>query len=300
MDLTLLRAFIAVAREGNLTRAAAQLHLTQPAVSLQIKNLQQALGVTLFTRGSHGLSLTGHGHALIPYAERAVAAAQDVKRAAEALCNDVSGKLRIGTILDPEFLRLGLFLKRLVETWPQIRTTVRHGMSGWVLDNVRADKLDVGYYIEDCADDKSSQSNDAVCALSLTEFQYRVLGPGSWKERLSEMRDWNALAALPWIWTPPDSAHQRLLSRCFDEAGCQPQTVAEVDQESSMLELVKSGVGLTLVRDSTALAAAHAHALTIVDGIALPARLCFVARRDRVEDPVIAAAFDLIKQQWAV
>ena len=50
MDLTLLRAFVTVAREGNLTRAAVHLHLTQPAVSLQIKNLQETLGVTLFTR----------------------------------------------------------------------------------------------------------------------------------------------------------------------------------------------------------------------------------------------------------
>lgn len=58
MDLTLLRAFVAVAREGNLTRAAEQLHLTQPAVSLQIKHLQATLGVVLFTRLSHGLALT--------------------------------------------------------------------------------------------------------------------------------------------------------------------------------------------------------------------------------------------------
>jgi DNA-binding transcriptional LysR family regulator len=54
MDYTLLRSFLAVAREGNLTRAAAQLHLTQPAVSLQIKNLQEMLGVVLFSRTSHG------------------------------------------------------------------------------------------------------------------------------------------------------------------------------------------------------------------------------------------------------
>ncbi len=55
MDLTLLRAFVAVAQEGNLTRAAIQLHVTQPAVSQQIKNLQEALGLTLFSRASHGL-----------------------------------------------------------------------------------------------------------------------------------------------------------------------------------------------------------------------------------------------------
>jgi len=77
MDYTLLRAFLAVAREGNLTRAAAQLHLTQPAVSLQIKNLQEMLGVVLFSRTSHGLLLTRDGEALLPHAERALTAAAD-------------------------------------------------------------------------------------------------------------------------------------------------------------------------------------------------------------------------------
>ncbi|EJO56460.1 transcriptional regulator, LysR family, partial [Burkholderia multivorans CF2] len=75
MDLTLLRAFATVAREGNLTRAAAQLHLTQPAVSLQIKHLQETLGVALFTRTSRGLALTRDGQTLLPHAERALAAA---------------------------------------------------------------------------------------------------------------------------------------------------------------------------------------------------------------------------------
>lgn len=67
MDLTLLRAFATVAREGNLTRAAAQLHLTQPAVSLQIKHLQETLGVALFTRTSRGLALTRDGQTPVSY-----------------------------------------------------------------------------------------------------------------------------------------------------------------------------------------------------------------------------------------
>lgn len=111
MDYALLRAFLAVAREGNLTRAATQLHVTQPAVSLQIKNLQEMLGVALFTRTSHGLLLTRDGEALLPHAERALSAASDMTRAAAALRHEVGGILRIGTILDPEFLRLGGFLR---------------------------------------------------------------------------------------------------------------------------------------------------------------------------------------------
>lgn len=295
MDLTLLRAFVTVAREGNLTRAATHLHLTQPAVSLQIKHLQEALGVTLFTRTSHGLALTRDGQALLPHAERALAAAADVQRAAAALRHEVRGKLRIGTILDPAFLRLGGFLRQLVETWPQIETALRHGMSGWVLDQVRARELDVGYYIGQPAPDP-----DVFHTLTLTRFQYRVLAPAGWKDRVKGARDWRALAALPWIWTPPASAHNRLLSGLFEAAGAKPNKVAEVDQEPSMLDLVKSGVGLTLARDATAIAEAHAHALTIVEGVTVPTELTFITRADRRDEPAIAAALKAIETQWAI
>jgi DNA-binding transcriptional LysR family regulator len=297
MDLTLLRAFVTVAREGNLTRAAVHLHLTQPAVSLQIKHLQETLRVTLFTRTSHGLSLTRDGQALLPHAERALAAANDVQRAAQSLRHEVRGRLRIGTILDPAFLRLGGFLKQLVETWPHIETALRHGMSGWVLDQVRAGELDVGYYIGLPSEDEP-RDGPAFHAVTLTHFQYRVLAPAGWKDRVKGARDWRSLAALPWIWTPPASAHNRLLSRCFDEAGVKPVKVAEVDQEPSMLDLVKSGVGLTLARDATAIAEAHAHALTIVEGVTVPTQLTFITLVQRKEEPAIAAALKLIEQQW--
>jgi DNA-binding transcriptional LysR family regulator len=297
MDLTLLRAFVTVAREGNLTRAAVQLHLTQPAVSLQIKHLQETLGVTLFTRTSHGLSLTRDGQALLPHAERALAAAGDVQRAAQSLRQEVRGRLRIGTILDPEFLRLGGFLKQLVETWPHIETALRHGMSGWVLDQVRAGELDVGYYIGVPSED-DARDGPAFHTLTLTQFQYRVLAPAGWKDRVKGARDWRSLATFPWIWTPPASAHNRLLSRAFGEAGVKPVKVAEVDQEPSMLDLVKSGVGLTLARDAIAIAEAHAHALTIVEGITVPTQLSFITLDERKDEPAIAAALKLIDQQW--
>ncbi|SAL76093.1 LysR family transcriptional regulator [Caballeronia choica] len=300
MDYTLLRAFAAVAREGNLTRAAAQLHLTQPAVSLQIKNLQEALGVVLFSRTSHGLLLTRDGEALLPHAERALAAANDVWRAAAALRHVVRGRLRIGTILDPDFLRLGGFLRQLVETYPQIETALRHGMSGWVRERVKAGDLDVGFYIGNPAAD-DPRDGERFHVVSLTPYLYRVLAPAGWNHRVNKgKRDWAMLAKLPWIWTPPESAHNRLLSRIFDAAGVTPVIVAEVDQEPSMLDLVKSGVGLSLARDSIALAQAHAHALTIVEGMTVPTQLSFIALAERREEPVIAAALRLIEDQWSV
>lgn len=295
MDLTQLRAFVAVAREGNLTRAAARLHVTQPAVSLQIKALQHSLGLQLFKRSAAGMRLSNDGAKLLPYAERLLAGLGEFRQAADALHSTVSGELAIGTILDPEFTRLGAFLKRLVETYPQLATRLQHGMSGWVLQQIRNGQLDVGYYLGQPPDDGKTPCH----TLALTSFTYRVVAPQGWKNRVAG-QGWAALAQLPWIWTPPESAHHRLLSRVFAEHGVTPNKVALVDQEPSMLDLVKSGVGLSLIRDAIAMREAHAHGLVIADAVSLSTELSFIAQEKRRHEPMIAAAFDLLGQSWGL
>eukprot|EP01037_Dinobryon_pediforme_P030820 gene30820-35053_t len=149
MDLTLLRSFVTVAQEGNLTRAAATLHLTQPAVSLQIKTLQERLQLQLFVRTNAGMRLTDEGTKLLPLAQRQLQYLQEFRQHAAALhqLDHVSGTLAIGTILDPEFIRLGAFLKVLVERYPQLSTRLQHHMSGSVLQQIKAGALDVGFFL---------------------------------------------------------------------------------------------------------------------------------------------------------
>ncbi len=294
MDLIQLRAFVAVAREGNLTRAAEQLHVTQPAVSLQIKALQKTLNLVLFTRIPSGMRLTDDGAKLLPLAERTLADAQELLQSARALharaAGTLTGSLAIGTILDPEFTRLGAFLKQLVETYPQLSTQLRHGMSGDVLQRVENGSLDVGHYL--------GKPPRQFHALTLTPFNYCVVAPRGWKNRVLG-RDWRALARLPWIWTPPQSAHHRLLSKTFAQHKVSPNKVALVDQESSMLDLVKSGVGLTLMRESMALREAHAHGLIIADTVSLSSELSFISLAQRRHEPAIAAVFAILAALWA-
>lgn len=294
MDITQLRAFVAVAREGNLTRAAEQLHVTQPAVSLQIKGLQESLNLQLFTRVASGMALTDDGARLLPLAEQTIASMAEFRQGAATLrANDVhtlTGTLAIGTILDPEFIRLGAFLKRLVETYPQLSTELRHGMSGGVLQQVRAGTLDVGYYL--------GTPGRGFHALALTPFTYNVVAPRGWKKRVAG-KDWRALAKLPWIWTPPESAHNRLLTKIFAHHKVTANKVALVDQEPSMLDLVKSGIGLSLVRESVALREAHAHGLVIADAVSVSTELSFIALAKRREERAIAAMFSLVKSVWS-
>jgi DNA-binding transcriptional LysR family regulator len=289
MDFIQLRAFVTVAHEGNLTRAAERLHLTQPAVSLQIKSLQASLNLQLFTRTPNGMALTDDGAKLLPYAERVMESVMEFRQGADALHSTLSGTLAIGTILDPEFIRLGAFLKRLVEAYPQLSTQLQHGMSGSVLQQVKNGEFDVGYYLGTPGKEFHSQR--------LTSFTYNVVAPQGWKTRVAG-KDWPALAKLPWIWTPPESAHHRLLSKTFAQYKVTPNKVALVDQEPSMLDLVKSGVGLSLVRESIALREAHAHGLVIADTVSLSTDLSFITLAKRKNEPTIAAVFSLMQALW--
>jgi DNA-binding transcriptional LysR family regulator len=293
-DQQTLRAFVAVAREGKVSRAAERLHLSQPAVSLQLKALAESTGLTLFTRTPHGLALTPDGAALLPQAEKALAALADFGQAAQSLHNTVRGRLRIGTILDPEFIRLGAFLKELVESAPQIETELRQGMSGEVLAQIGRGELDVGFYLGL----PGEMGDDAAYELrELSRFTYRVLAPAGWGEQVLG-RDWKALAALPWIATPPASAHHRLLAGVFVPLGVNPRQVALVDQEASMLDLVRSGVGCSLVRESIAISEAQARGLVVADRVSLECRLCFVCLRGRRSEPVVASAWAALAQVW--
>lgn len=289
MDLTQLRAFAAVAREGNLTRAAEHLHLTQPAVSLQIKSLQQSLKVQLFQRSPTGMMLTSEGAKLLPLAEKILAGSRELLHAAHSLTSTLSGNLGIGTILDPEFTRLGAFLKRLVEGYPNISTRLQHGMSGWVQQQIKSGALDVGYYL--------GEPDRACHAITLTTFRYSVLAPQGWTNRVRG-KDWDELARLPWIWAPPESVHHRLLSQAFSAHGVEPVRVALVDQEASMLDLVKSGVGLSLVRDSIALREAHAHGLVIADKVHVATDLSFICLLQRRQELPISTSLALMQGLW--
>ena len=326
-DTISLKAFCAVAREGSVSRAAVRLHLTQPAVSLQIKALQERSKLQLFTRTPKGLALTRDGAALLPQAEKVLAALQDFGQSARSLHSTLRGTLRVGTILDPEFTRLGEFLKQLVESAPQIDTELRQAMSGQVLQQLAHGDLDVGFYLattdelrqaapavsqevpEQALEVANYPSNSLVVqvftaqaaikliAIPLTHFTYRVLAPAGWGPQV-QGRDWRALAALPWITTPPASAHHRLLAQVLGPLGIAPKRAALVDQEASMLDLVRSGVGLSLVRDSIAMHEAQTRGLVIADKVSLGCTLCFVYPAAPSHELVIGAALQALDNVW--
>lgn len=289
-----LHAFVTVAREGNLTRAAERLFLTQPALSLRIKKLQDELNLTLFDRTSHGMRLTDAGQKLLPAAERSLSVIQEFSAAASGLKRTVSGRLRLGTILDPEFLRLGRFLSALAERHPAMSFELKHGMSGTVAGMVDDEDLDVAYTL---GQPGLSELQDRFHLVSLTVFSYRVVVPPGWAGQVRG-KGWRELARLPWIGTPPDSVHNRLLSRIFAAKGVKQNVVALVDLEPSMMDLVRSGVGMALARHSLALQATHNFGVGIADAVSVDAEMCCVCRTEKRNEPSIKVAMSIMAEIW--
>lgn len=297
--LSALHAFVTVAREGSVSAAADVLNLTQPAVSHQIKRLSEDSGVALFQRTPTGLQLTAEGAKLIPQAERTLAAAAEFQRHARNQLGRVSGKLRIGTIVDPEFIRLGQLLKTLNHDFPGIETELRHGISGETIDRLRRGQLDAGFYLSAPKNRDASDrylGND-LQATKLADFSYRVVGPAGWQKRI-ENATWKELSAMPWIGTPELSIHNRLLTKIFQMHNCVQNVVARVDQEASMLEMVRSGVGLCLSREAIALSQKQTSGLALCQSVNIPACLNFVTPKIPKSTLLVSAVTNVIEELW--
>ena len=290
MDLNHLRAFIAVADCGQLTRAAERLHLSQPAVSHQIKMLEEALGQRLFERTASGMELTPVGRQLIEQAQCVLAAAEELKQAARALHGHVSGRLRIGTLSDPQFIRLGEFLARTVERYPLLELELRGTFTGGAMEQVRDGSLDASFFVGDI-------SHENVAGLRLGEMSVCVVAPAEWAPRVLNA-DWDAIAAMPWILPPRSSSFSPLLGELFGKHSAQPVKLVEADNEGVATNLVESGVGVSLMREDRARERQAAGALCIWEPARMTMALWFICLADRAADPLIEALREVLREVW--
>lgn len=288
MELNQLRAFAAVADTGQLTRAAERLHLSQPALSAQIKALEEKLAVRLFERTSNGMQATRAGRQLLAHAEKVLAAAEALRQAALAVRGEVAGRLRIGTLSDPQSIRLGDILGRTVERFPLLELELHHEITGAALEAVRDGSLDASFYYGDI-------TSPQVSGLALRELVYCVAAPVEWKQRI-DGAGWRELAALPWIVTPQISSHHRLVRTIFSEHDVAPAKVIEADSESVISNLVGSGLGVSLMRLDLALQ--RERDVCIWPQARVRTTLWFIYRAERASDPLIAALLKLVAETW--
>ena len=290
MELYQLRSFAAVAELGQLTRAAERLHISQPALSAQIKALEDELAVALFERGAGGMTLTAAGRRLLPEAERVIAAAHALRSEALELRGEVAGRLHLGTVGDAELTRLAEVLRGTVERFPLIELDVHHEVSGAAFAKVADGELDAAFYYGDLA-------HPAVASLPLREFSFCIVVPAPWAARLEDAT-WDAIAAEPWIMTPPISTHHALATELFSQHGIAPHRRVEADNEAVISSLVMAGLGVALLREDMAMADAAQGQLAIWGATRLATKLQFIHRRERDRDPAIHALQEVVRDVW--
>lgn len=119
LDLTALRSFVAVADAGGVTRAAGFLNLTQSAVSMQLKRLEEGLGIALLDRSARTIALTPMGELLLSYARRMLALNDEIY--GRMTSTDYEGEITLGVPSDIIYPAIPLVLQRFAKAYPRLR-----------------------------------------------------------------------------------------------------------------------------------------------------------------------------------
>ena len=122
LDLASLRSFVTVADVGGVTRAAGYLNLTQSAVSMQIKRLEDSLGMTLFLRAARKLALSPEGEQLLSYGRRMLALNDEALSQLASTC--CQGEIRLGVPHDVVYPAIPGILRRMAQAYPRVRVNL--------------------------------------------------------------------------------------------------------------------------------------------------------------------------------
>lgn len=150
LDLTALRSFAAVAEVGGVTRAATLLHLTQSAVSMQIKRLEEALGRGLFDRTGRGVALTADGEQLLGYARKMLALNDEAM--ARLTDQAFEGEIVLGVPADIVYPAIPKVLQRFHADYPRMKVTLVSSYTSTLKAMFRRGECDVILTTEDTAD----------------------------------------------------------------------------------------------------------------------------------------------------
>jgi len=239
MELEQLRTLVAAAEAGSLSGAARLRHLTQPAVSLQIKALEEDLGARLFHRRSRGVELTEAGRAFVRHARRTLQGVRAAREEVAEIKGAARGTLRLGVT---DAAATGLLPRVFVpfrRRHPGIEVSVEVGSTAPLAARLREGELDLVLGTLPVADED-------LIAEVIHEERLLLAAPvrarGVAVARLAERE--------PFIAYPRDSTTRRLVERAVARAGIEIRPMMEIGRPSAMVSLVEAGLGISVLPES--------------------------------------------------
>lgn len=292
MELYQVRAFVTVARLGHVTKAADALCVTQPAVTAQIKSLENSLGVALFERGAGRLTLTRAGEQLLPLAESLLAAGHELLGAARRMQGELRGRAEIGMPGESaEFLRVAALAAGVQRDVPLVELAMRSGPAGALLDQVRGGALTAAMSVSvNPPRDVQWQALRTVC--------YRVALPLVHAATM-QRGGWRVLAGLPWVDGTAESHLHELLRAMFEQQGLSPNVVLRSEDTSDLAGLVRNGTACALLREEVALPGVERGEWMVWGHARVDAQLYFSTSADRQGDPLVVALASVVRSVWA-
>ncbi|MEU8134005.1 LysR family transcriptional regulator [Streptodolium elevatio] len=241
MELRQLEYLVTVVDEAGFTKAAARLHVAQPGVSAQIKQLERELGQELLDRSGRTVRPTRAGEAILPYARAALENAAAVRLVADELAGLVRGRVALGTIPSRPLSELPSLLAAFHRTHPGVEITLAEDRSDLLLAAVRAGRLDVA--VVGIAGDRPPGLAGEV----ITEQEMAAAVPPDHalaKRRTMPLR---ALRDVPLVCLSRGSGIRTALEQACGGAGFQPRVAFEAGDPHVVAELAAEGLGVAVL-----------------------------------------------------
>lgn len=242
MELRHLLYFKTVAEELHFRNAASKLFISQPPLSRQIKELEEELGVKLFDRSNKKVSLTDAGEYFKKEADRLFARLGESKKIVRQIHEGVSGKLRVGYISSVYHNHLIQVLKEIPAVFPYVKTSLYEVPTSRQIKALEDGKLDIGIV-------RTPVQSEKLKVIPLFEDPFMVVIPASSPtladaDELAEFLKYQQFIFFNQDYAPDYYGKLREICR---RMGFNPDIVHEANNMHSILRLVESGLGVSIV-----------------------------------------------------
>lgn len=239
-----LRVFHAVVTKGGVTRAARFLHLSQPAVSSRMRELEKQIGTVLLERGGRRFALTDAGRVLAKYAARMFELESEATRAIEDLRDVRAGRLAVGASETPGHYLLLDALGRFRSRFPAVRLAIDIANSATICNRVADGALELGFIEGDAVPptlERTRFHDDRLCLLIRHDDPLA-------KKRHVRAAD---LAERHFILRDEGSAVRTTVDTALARAGIEPSVALEFATTEAVKRAVVAGLGISFVPESS-------------------------------------------------